>query len=98
MLLMLLPVLGVFLAQCFILNDEEILGVLILGRQGEIERPRYHDLPVDDHDFVVGDVMDGVNLDGDSRFGHIGTGGILGRQITLVQNDFNFDPPLMGSH
>jgi len=67
-----LPVLDIFLGQSLIPNDDEILGVLILGRQGEIERPRYHDLPVDNHDLIVGYVMSRVYLHGDSCLGHKG--------------------------
>lgn len=52
-----LPVRHVQLRQFLRLQYQEVLGILLLGSLGEVEAARYHRLPVDDHDLVVGDSM-----------------------------------------
>ena len=63
---MLLPILDINLRQSSISNNQHILSILLFSRFGEIEAPRDHDLPVADHDLVVGDGVPGVYVCGDA--------------------------------
>jgi hypothetical protein len=60
----LFPVLGVGLRQCLVVDDEQVLGVALLGALREVEAPGDDGLAVDDDDFVVGDGVPRVDPDG----------------------------------
>jgi hypothetical protein len=62
MLRMRLPVLRVLRGQSWIPNDQQVLGVLLLGRLGEVEASRDDDLAVDNHDLVMRDGVYRVDL------------------------------------
>ena len=61
MTFMRLPVFDINLCQGLILDDQHILGILFFSGLREIEAPRDHHAPVDDHDLVVGNGMLVVN-------------------------------------
>jgi hypothetical protein len=63
MLRMRLPVLRVLHGQCGIPNDQQVLGVLLLGRLREVEASREDGFAVDDHHLGVRNRM----LDVDHR-------------------------------
>ncbi len=54
-------VLYVFFRQCPIPDNQQILRILFLNRLGEIEAPRNDSLPIDDHEFVMRNGMNGVD-------------------------------------
>lgn len=56
-----LPIVPVELGQHRISDDEQILGVLLLGCLSEVEAARVHDLPIDDHHLVVCDGVSAVD-------------------------------------
>jgi hypothetical protein len=60
--LMLLPILDINLRQCLILDDQQILCILLFGSFCEIEASRDHNLPIDDHDLVMGNGVFGVDV------------------------------------
>ena len=66
MLQMFLPVFSVLGRERNILNDQKILGIILLRRLGEIEGAGQNFMPVNHHDLVVGDGMFGVNICRDS--------------------------------
>ena len=61
MLCMRLPVLRVLCRQSGIPNDQEVLGILLLGGLREVEASREDGFAVDDHHLVVRDRMLGVD-------------------------------------
>ena len=54
MVAVVLPVVEVGFGEFLRPDDEEILGILLLGGLREVERTRDDDRPVDDDDLVVG--------------------------------------------
>lgn len=61
--LMLLPILRVESCQVPVPDDQQVLGILLLGLLREIEAPGYHGLSADNDDFVVGNLVTRVYLD-----------------------------------
>ena len=89
--LMLLPICHVAGGQFWVTNHEKIFSVRFLSGLREIERPRQNYLPVNDHDFVVGDCVLRVDEHGDSRVGHEVRRGILLGALALIQDHANGD-------
>ncbi len=86
------PVLDILLGQCFIADHQQILCIFLLGRSGEVERAGDYRLIVDDDDFIVGNLMDWIDLGRDPGFGEKGAGGVLGGQVALVQRICTLTP------
>ncbi len=63
---MLIPVSTILLRQILVADQQEVFGIPLFGRLGEIEAAGDHDLAVDHHDLVVGDGMGAVDQDRDS--------------------------------
>jgi len=80
------PVPGVGLGEGLVVDDEEVLGVGVLGRLREVETARHYRFAVHDHDFVVGDGMGSVNPDGDSGMLEEGQARIFFRPLAFVQD------------
>ena len=76
-------------------DDEEVLGVLLLGGLREVERTGDDDRPVDDDDLVVGDGVLGVDIGGDAGVREKGRRRVLLRPLALVEDHFDLDPPLV---
>jgi hypothetical protein len=49
-----LPVFRILFRQSFVLDDEKIFGILILGRFGEIEAPGDYGFAIYNHDLIGG--------------------------------------------
>ncbi len=78
------PVLGVPGSQFSAPDDEEVLGVVVLGPFGEIEGAREDHPGVDHHDAVVGELKLGVDPGGDARVREkVGGGVFLGPLAVL---------------
>ena len=69
MALMLVPVVDIWFGQVFGLDDQEVFSILLLGPLREVEGPGYDYLPVNDHDFIMGDGMGRIDI---SRYPHVG--------------------------
>src|SRR5215211_2039247 len=61
MLAMRLPVLGILCREGLVLDDQQVLRILGLGRLREVEASRDDGFAVDDHHLVVRDRMLGVD-------------------------------------
>ncbi len=68
---MFLPVLCIVRRQGLVVDNEKILGVFFLGAAGEIERPGDHGRPINDHNFVVGNMVGRVDPGRDARRGQV---------------------------
>jgi hypothetical protein len=64
MLLVNLPILNILHSQTLIPDHQQILGILLLGCLGEIERTGDDGLSIYDHNLVVGNAIDRINLCG----------------------------------
>lgn len=63
------PVFQVKGGELWIIDDQQIFGVLFFGCLGEIEGTREDKMAVDHHDFVMGDGMFRIDQDGNSFMG-----------------------------
>ena len=61
---------------------------------GEVKGPGNHRLPVDDHDFVVGDSMGRIDIGWNPDVGQESGRSVLYGPLALVQNGLNLDPRL----
>jgi hypothetical protein len=59
---MLLAVVKVLLSQHLVTIHQQIHSIFLFGSSAEIERAGDNNLPVDDHNLVVGDGVRGVNV------------------------------------
>jgi hypothetical protein len=57
-----MPVCCVLCGQCLVVDDQQVLGTLLLRRLGEIEAARDGDLPINNHHLMMRNGMVGVNL------------------------------------
>jgi hypothetical protein len=71
---------------------QEIFRVVFFRRLGEIERAGQDFLPVDDHDFIVGNRVSGVDKRRNSGIGHKISRRIFFAALAPVQNDLHFYP------
>ena len=55
------PVFGVARCQCRVVNYQQVFRVLALGGFGKIKTAGQDFMAVNHHDFVVGDVVPGIN-------------------------------------
>ncbi len=90
------PVLGVPGSQVFTPDDQEVLGVVVLGPFGEIEGARDDHTRVDYHDVVVGDLMLGVDPGADTRVGEEVGGGVFLGPLALIEDHLDPHAPLVG--
>ena len=56
------PALGVLRGQGLVLDEQHMLGILLLGCLGEVEAPRPDGVPVDDHHLVMRNGVAGIDL------------------------------------
>src|SRR4051812_14110871 len=70
-----------------ILDDEEVLGVALLGGLGEVEGTGEHGLAVDEDDLVVGDRVLVVDEDGDVVVEEERRRAVVGGAVGLVEDD-----------
>jgi hypothetical protein len=90
------PVLDVLLGDRGIVDQNQILGVVLLRRLREIEAASYHRLAVNDHNLVVCNRV--LRVD---QYGHIGVfkkrrAGVTPARVALVQDDADIDTAFPG--
>lgn len=90
------PVGRVFGCEVWAANDQEVFGIGIFRRLGEIERPRNDGLAVDHHDLVMGNGVLGVDLDRDARIMNEIRRRVFLALLAFIQNDFDLHPSLVG--
>ena len=78
------------------MDHKKVLGIVLLGGLGEIEGPRYHGLPVDDHYLVMGNGVGCINLCGDPRIYQEIGGRVFLPFLTFVQDHLHLHLPLVG--
>ena len=67
---MLFPILGIPLGKFWgIIDDEQVLGIPFLSRLGEVEAAGDDSLTINDHDLVMCDLVDGIDVGRDSLIG-----------------------------
>ncbi len=89
------PILSIFRSQGPILDHQQILCILLLSSSGKIKRSSNHDLPIYNHDLIVGKRMGSINPRGYSHVNQEICLGIFLGSLALVQNNFYLDPFLM---
>jgi hypothetical protein len=90
-----LPGLRVLGRQGFV-TDEEVLGILLLGRLRKVKAPRDDDLVIDDHDLVMGDGVVRIEHGLDALVRQeVGRGALL-RALTLIEDDLHLDATFVG--
>jgi hypothetical protein len=62
---MLLPIPDIPFSQFLIMDSKKILSIILLGSLREIERPRDHGLPINNHHLVVCDGVFSIYFDRD---------------------------------
>ena len=77
-------------------DDKQVFGVFMLGLVGEIEAARDQGAPVDNHDFIVGDGVMGINERGQAVFQKNVQIGVALHLIALVEEDFDIHPAFFG--
>ena len=77
-------------------EDQQVLGVGVLGGFGEVEAAGDEGSPVQDHDLVMGDGVAPVNPDRDAGVGEKGRRGIPGGGVAFVQERLDVDTAFMG--
>jgi hypothetical protein len=80
-----LPVLYVLRRQCLIPDDQQVLGVLLLGGLGEVETSRDDEFTVDDDHLVMRNRMLGVDHRQHALVREEVSGGILLRALALIR-------------
>ena len=90
------PIFNINLCKGFILHDEHILGILILGSLGKIEAPGDDRLLVNDYDFIVRYGMFGIDIGGNAGMGREVPGAVFGSAVGLVHDDLDVNAALMG--
>lgn len=66
-ILLLVPIPPIPHGERCVVEDEEVLGVLMLCAIGEIKRSGNNGLPINNHDFVVGNFVFPIDIDGNLR-------------------------------
>jgi hypothetical protein len=98
MTLVKLPVLNVLIGKLLAVNDQQVLSVPLLSRFCEVERPCDNGFSVDDHDLVVGDCMDSINLGRYTSLDKTLSDRVFLRFLALIQKNLNSGSPFMRSH
>jgi len=80
------------------LHDQQVFGIPLFGRLGEVEGAGDQGAAVDDHDLVVGNGMGRVDKGGDAGMGDEVCRGVFLPALAPVQDRFDPDPPLAGIH
>jgi len=57
-----LPVLKIFPGQLFRSNNQHIFSIALFSSPSEIKTPGDHHFPVNNHDFIVGNTMNWINI------------------------------------
>lgn len=90
---MVTPVVKVLLGELLRADDQQVLGVFLLGCFGEVEGAGDHDRPVDEDNFVMGDGMLRVDVSGNAGVGEKGERRVSLALLTLVEDHLHLDPP-----
>ena len=90
---MVMPVGFVGSREGLVVQHQEILGVVLLGRRGEVERAGDDRLAINDHHLVVRDGMDRINAHRDPRMRQEIRFGIVLGALALIQDDLWLDAP-----
>lgn len=86
------PVVKVQPGEFFRADDQQVLGIFLLGGLGEIEGAGNHNRPVDEDDLVVGDGVLAVDVGGDAGVPEKGERGVSLAPLTLVEDHLHLDP------
>ena len=90
---MLLKVGFIAVRQGLVPDNQEIFRVIILGASGEIERSGDNCFPIDYHNLIMSSLVGRINPGGHSGRQQERQSRKLIRELALVQDDFNQDPP-----
>jgi len=92
------PIVDVSSSKLLAPDNQQILSVPLLGRLGEVERPRDDDFAVDDHHFIVGDGMSRIDVGVNASLTQETGGGESLGSLTLVKQDLHYYATIVGSY
>ena len=93
---MVMPVGLVESREDWVMQHQEVVGVVLLSRRGEVERAGDDRLAVNDHHLVVRDGMNRVDAHRDPRMRQEVRFGIVLGALALIQDDLDRHPALLG--
>ena len=96
MLAMGLPVLGILRRQGWMTDDQQILGVFLLGGFGEVKAASHDQFTIDDDHLMVRNRVVGVDQSRHPLIRQEIGRRILLRALTLVQDDLHLDTAFVG--
>src|SRR5581483_7332124 len=98
MFLVTMPIIRVLACQRFVVNDNQILRVLLLGCLCKIKRAGEDRLTTNDHHLVMSDGVLRVNIGWNAGMGDKISGSIFLPPLAFIKDDLYMDATSVGIH